>query len=134
MTQGPISSGDVDKPADPVAAIGSPAQRLCTAVLGALDRERLEGGTFGPHVLEADALAAVIDEAKQEGLVDPALTTKSIVLFCQSLHLGAQFLERNHGGGVATWSALIERILEALGPQQQKQGLPPEAGRVHTPP
>ena len=84
--------------------------------------QRLRGETISANGFDADAVAAIVDEAKQQGFIDQALTTSSIVLFCQTLGLGAHALEsvrpNGGGGGVPAGDALMEQILEAFGPQQ----------------
>ncbi len=86
---------------------GDFAQRLCETAISA-------------NGFDADAVAAIVDDAKQQGLIDQALTTNSIVLFCRAFGLGAHTLEHSRpnrgGGGVETWRAVMEQILEALGP------------------
>ena len=91
------------------ASAGDLAQRLC-------------GETVGANGFDAGAVAAIVDEAKQRGLIDQALTTSSIVFFCRAFGLGAHTLEsarpNRGGGGVEMWNAVMQNILEALGPDR----------------
>ena len=94
---------------DDVRAIAEDiARRLC--------RERHDADCF-----DADTVAEVVEEAKQQGLIDQSLNTNSIVVFCRALRLGVGILEHarpNGGGGAEPCRALFELIVEALGPGQ----------------
>lgn len=61
--------------------------------------QRLCEATVCRDGFDGDAVAAIVDEAKQQGLIDHAIATSAIVFFCQSLSLGAHTLERWGGGG-----------------------------------
>ena len=105
----PLTQNAQHAAGDGQTCVGDIAQRLC-------------GEAIGANGFDADAVAAIVDEAKQRGLIDQALTTSSIVFFCQAFGLGAHTLEsarlNDGGGGVETWRAVMEHMLEALGPDR----------------
>lgn len=93
------------------------AERLCAATFGSVGAAHFAGSDPRLHVCDTDALAAIVDEAKEQGVIDQALMTDSIVFFCQALGLGAHSMERI-GKGAEQWPALMELVLKAFGPQQ----------------
>lgn len=73
------------------------------------------------HDAEASSLTTIIEEGKAAGVIDESLDTKSIVLVFQSLGLGSHLsLTADATGsrcpGVAGWTALLERLIEAVAP------------------
>ncbi|WP_419915175.1 hypothetical protein [Candidatus Poriferisodalis sp.] len=80
---------------------------------------RLAGSDPHLRLFDTEALAAIVEEAKQDGLIDPGLPTDSIVCFCQALGLGAHALEQIEGGG-GTWHTVTEWIFKAFGPQKTR--------------
>lgn len=68
---------------------------------------------------EASTLTAMVTEGKELGLIDPALSTEAIVLFCQALGLGTHLavsMESDTRPAPSTdeWNAVIGRIIESV--------------------
>lgn len=110
MSQAPGADQDADTRDDQHTGAEEIAQRLYAATFGASSavpetdshlRESRQLADSDPrrHLLDTEALAAIVEEAKHHGLIDPALATDSMVSFCQALGLGAHALERIGGGG-----------------------------------
>ena len=68
---------------------------------------------------EASTLTAMVTEGKELGLIDRALSTEAIVLFCQALGLGTHLavsMESDARPAPTTdeWNAVIGRIIESV--------------------
>lgn len=69
--------------------------------------------------LQADALEAIIDEAKAHGIVDRVISTRAVATFLSFVAVGAQALEAASGQQhPEQWTTLMERILQAIAPSQ----------------
>ena len=99
MSQESVADQDPDSPGDQHTNSEDIAQLLCAATFGAIGSAHVADSDPSPHLIDTEALAAIVDEAKEQGLIDPALMTDSIVFFCQALGLGAHSLDRIGGGG-----------------------------------
>ena len=70
---------------------------------------------------EAEQLSDIIEEGKQQGLVDPEISTAAMTLLCQAAALGIQLLvsaeadDRQVPAG-SEWNALLSRLIDSVGP------------------
>lgn len=81
--------------------------------LAALLRERLGR--------REDNIADLVDRAKRDGAIDPAVATDALTRFCMTLATGAVVV-RALGldpPDQDDWQALIHRLLEAIAPQEE---------------
>lgn len=67
----------------------------------------------------AEALAAIIEEGKETGDINPALGTSAIVFFCQALSLGAHLVicaQRDDPDlpSEVDWRSLIDKVVDAI--------------------
>ena len=67
---------------------------------------------------QMEKFATVIDEGKQQGLIDPALSTNAIVTLCHAITIGfAMFGSFDRElPSAADWNLVIERLITAAGP------------------
>ena len=72
----------------------------------------------------AARLAELVEVAKVDGSVDPALDTESIVMFCHAVGLGFLLFDAISSSfpGPAPWEQLISRLVAALAPSDQTKG------------
>ena len=73
--------------------------------------------------IEPVALQALVVDAKEQGLIDPALSTQAIAFFYNALDLGTSATSISRAASLRRptardWDALLARILQALGPQR----------------
>ena len=129
MSQTSNSDRSDGNPGNGRSELGDIEQRLYDATFGTNSAARetnsslrepgqLAGSDPRLHLFDTEALAAIVDEAKQNGLIDPELPTDSIVCFCHALGIGAHALEQIRGGGA--WHTVTEWIFKAFGPQKTR--------------
>lgn len=68
---------------------------------------------------EVDTLTAMVTAAKEDGRIDPSLSTEAIVAFCQALDLGAHLAlsagaPSRSAPTAQQWQALMKRVIEAV--------------------
>lgn len=65
-----------------------------------------------------DRLAEIVDTAKQQGGIDPALDTEAVVTFCHAVGLGFLLLEVADlpTPSAGDWEALIARLVASVAP------------------
>lgn len=101
---------------------------LEAAVLARRD-ESLREDLARAHDAEARSLSKIIEEGKAAGVIDPSLSTKSIILVCQSLGFGSHLaLTADATGGrrpeIEEWNELIGRIIKAVAPPNGSESAP----------
>ena len=96
-----------------------PGQALLLGAFAAARRHPEVADLLREHLTSrAERLAALVDDGKASGLVDPALDTASVVHFAHAVGLGFllyQAVEAENPDAYA-WSAVIRRVLEAVVP------------------
>jgi AcrR family transcriptional regulator len=96
-----------------------PGQALLLGAFAAARRHPEVAELLREHLASrAERLAALVDDGKASGLVDPALDTASVVHFAHAVGLGFllyQAVEAENPDAYA-WSAVIRRVLEAVVP------------------
>ncbi|MCY4665209.1 MAG: TetR/AcrR family transcriptional regulator [Acidimicrobiaceae bacterium] len=78
---------------------------------------------------EVDTLTAMVTEGKEDGRIDPSLSTEAIVAFCQALDLGTHLAlstgaPRRPAPTAQEWQALMKRVIEAMAAPRSDE--PPE--------
>lgn len=97
---------------------------LEACVIARRDEEMIEGVARSLDE-EAAVIAAIIEEGKAAGEIDPALSTDAIVFACQSLSLGVRLAAaaapRRRGQPSADdWNELLARFITFIGPNDEE--------------
>lgn len=112
---------------DLLATVGShlvtrepePGQALLLEAFAAARRHPEVAELLREHLTSrAERLAALVDDGKASGLVDPALDTASVVHFAHAVGLGFLLYHAVEADNpeAHAWSAVIRRVLEAVVP------------------
>jgi AcrR family transcriptional regulator len=112
---------------DVLSAVGShlvtrepqPGQALLLEAFAAARRNPEVARLLREHLVErATRLAALVDDGKATGLVDPALDTQSIVHFAHAVGLGFLLFQAvgAENPEPASWETVIRRVVESVVP------------------
>jgi AcrR family transcriptional regulator len=112
---------------DLLATVGShlvtrepqPGQALLLEAFAAARRDPEVAKLLREHLVQrAERLAALVDDGKATGLVDPSLDTQSIVHFAHAVGLGFLLFQAVGADNpdAASWEAVIRRVVESVVP------------------
>ncbi len=115
---------------DVLATVGShlvtrepqPGQALLLEAFAAARRHPEVAGLLREHlVARAERLAALVDDGKASGLVDPKLDTRSIVHFAHAVGLGFLLFQAVGADNpdAQSWETVIRRVVESVVPHSQ---------------